>query len=200
MTPNDIEHQMVKGIPYVHYHCPQLPNFTLFLWPAFFESRAIFRQMHKVTSNRTRTLKRPKAPNIHVRSTPESQISLHLALRSVIFELQAIVRHAQWSIHKWQWILKRQRCPMYLTKLQLPPSPKFHCIFLQPSIFDLQAIFRQVHWMIPKWTWTLKGEKYQIHVLYGSPSPNFPSFSLYALQSFFFNVKIKISKSQIPGR
>ncbi len=65
----------------------------------FFEIQAILRQVHRMTHIDHEPYK-VKLPYICKISIPESQISLHFALRSAVFELQVILRQVHRMIPK----------------------------------------------------------------------------------------------------
>ncbi len=113
----------------------------------------------------TLNTKRSKEPLIHVPSTPEPKISIHFALQSAVFQVQAILRNAQQMTSKWPWTLQGQRYPIYL--IQVSPSPKFHSIALYGSqVTGVMSCSRNIILNFPShrlpyvaknlWIWNLK--------------------------------------------
>ncbi len=108
---------------YTHYNYPRVKNFNPFrstvshVWVITYFETSTPNDLHM-----TLNTKRSNVAYIHVTTTPESQISPCFSVRTVAFELQAILRQVHWMTPKLPWTLKGQRYPVYMIKLLMSPN------------------------------------------------------------------------------
>ncbi len=102
-------------------------------------------------------------------SVIESQISIHFALQTAVFEMHRMTP-------TWPWTPQGQMYLIYVLHIYSDPSLKFHST--TSRFQEIQAILRQVHRMTPKWprAYSIKCTPY---VLLVSPSLKFHSVSVY---------------------
>ncbi len=160
----------------MYNYSPWVSNFTQFhSTTTHFRDTGHFETSAVNDPKMTLNAKRSYVPHICATSIHESQISLHFALWTAVFEIQAILR----QVHRMtpnDLTLQGQIAHTCITTL---PESQISLNFTVQVDFDIQAILRQVHRMTPKWAWTLQGQRYPTYVSLIFPSLKFWSVLLY---------------------
>ncbi len=100
----------------------------------------------------TLNTKRRNVHRMYPTTTPESQMPLHFAIWSTVFELMATSRQVLRTTPKWHWTLKGTRYLIYV--LLVPPRHKIQSILLHGQVFSRYQQQKTIHQM--------KREQYEV--------------------------------------